>query len=337
MKQKKLFIFIQLFTVLSACDFDNKNTHIITEFSKKKEIEITVIETAPVILAPEEMFIMNDQIWVFQSKKDTLFDVFALPNCNYLFSTGRKGQGPDEFIFPIGKTIQTNDSGFTILDANFIKFVSCQSNGALHITHSIKTFDHLAVNGFIRLNDSLVCAFTGCATGSSNDFEYQMKNLYSKKVIEFSSYPKLTTKEYEGEQRCQIYYKHLTANPNERKMAAFYSFFKYFRIYSYDGVLEKEGFVKIPPYKYQSENVEGWTKRKIYYGKPVATEKYIYVPCMGNEIQVWDWNGNPIIQFSLNQTFCTFAVSENRKKIYLISANEDDYNKIFTFDISHLY
>lgn len=72
---------------------------------------------------------------VFQSKKDSLFDVFALPNCNYLFSTGRKGQGPDEFIFPIGKTIQTNDSGFTILDANFIKFVSCQSNGALYITH----------------------------------------------------------------------------------------------------------------------------------------------------------------------------------------------------------
>ena len=263
MKQKKLFIFIQLFTVLSACDFDNKNTHIITEFSKKKEIEITVIETAPVILAPEEMFIMNDQIWVFQSKKDSLFDVFALPNCNYLFSTGRKGQGPDEFIFPIGKTIQTNDSGFTILDANFIKFVSCQSNGALHITHSIKTFDHLAVNGFIRLNDSLVCAFTGCATGSSSDFEYQMKNLYSKKVIEFSSYPKLTTKEYEGEQRCQIYYKHLTANPNERKMAAFYSFFKYFRIYSYDGVLEKEVSVKIPPYK--SDNVEDWEKRNGNY------------------------------------------------------------------------
>lgn len=335
MKQKKLFIFIQLFTVLSACDFDNKNTHIITEFPKKKEIEITVIETAPVILAPEEMFIMNDQIWVFQSKKDSLFDVFALPNCNYLFSTGRKGQGPDEFIFPIGKTIQTNDSGFTILDANFIKFVSCQSNGALYITHSIKTFDHLAVNGFIRLNDSLVCAFTGCATGSSSDFEYQMKNLYSKKVIEFSSYPKLTTKEYEGEQRCQIYYKHLTANPNERKMAAFYSFFKYFRIYSYDGVLEKEVSVKIPSYK--SDNVEDWEKRNVYYGKPVATEKYIYVPCMGNEIQVWDWNGNPIIQFSLNQTFCTFAVSENRKKIYLISANEDDYNKIFTFDISYLY
>ncbi|RNC63255.1 6-bladed beta-propeller [Proteiniphilum sp. X52] len=333
MNRTNLFILLIFLIGLAACHVEDKKTSNVTKFPEKKEIKVTVIKTAPEILAPEEMIIMNDQIWVFQSKKERLFDVFELPDCKHIFSTGRKGQGPNDFIFPIGRTLQIHHTGFTILDANVLKFITPQPDGSLEVTHTVKTFDHLAVNGFIRLDDSLYCAFTGCATGSTSDCEYQMIDLARKKTIEFSSYPNLTTKEYEGDQRCQIYYKHLTAIQGKRKIAAFYSFFKFFRIYSYDGVLEQEVHVKIPPY--QSDNVENWKKRMIFYGRPVSTEKYIYVPCMGNEIQVWDWEGNPVIQYTLDQTFITFDVCENTNRIFLISAKEDDHDKIFSFDLMH--
>jgi len=41
-------------------------------------------------------------------------------------SSGQKGQGPNDFIFPIGNTIQVTNEGFIILDMNIIKFVEPQ-------------------------------------------------------------------------------------------------------------------------------------------------------------------------------------------------------------------
>lgn len=335
MQQKKTLILLWLIIIsFTACKTDDNKATIISSFPKESQPDITAIQTAPVLLAPEEMFIIDNQIWVFQSQKDTLFDVFELPACNYLFSTGQKGQGPNDFIFPIGNTIQVTNEGFTILDMNIVKFVKPEPDGSLNVAHSVKAFNNIPVNGFIILNDSLNCAFTGCGDGSKSNYEYQIKNVHTNDVIEFSDYPNLMDKEYEGDERCQIYYKHLTANSKKEKFAAFYSFFKYFRIFTSEGFLEKHIYVKIPPYK--SDNVEDWTKRMVYYGPPISTNQYIYAPCMGNEIQVWDWNGDPIIRYSLNQTFRTFTVCENTNKIYLISAKEENENKIFSFNLSHI-
>ncbi len=335
MQQEKRLILLWLIIIsFTACESDDNKVTIISSFPKNTLPDIAVIKTAPVLFAPEEMFIIDNQIWVFQSQKDTLFDVFELPDCNYLFSTGQKGRGPNDFIFPIGNTIQLTNEGFSILDMNIVKFIKPQPDGSLNITHSVKAFNNISVNGFILLNDSLNCAFTGCGDGSKSNYEYQIKNVHTNEVIEFSDYPNLTDKEYEGDERCQIYYKNLTANFKKGKFAAFYSFFKYFRIFTTEGFLEKQIYVKIPPYK--SNNVEDWTKRMVYYGPPISTNQYIYAPCMGNEIQVWDWSGNPIIRYSLNQTFRTFTVCENTNKIYLISAKEENENKIFSFNLSHI-
>lgn len=332
--KKALILFWIIIISFPACRTEDGNATIISSFPKESQPEISTILTAPVLLAPEEMFIINNQIWVFQSKKDTLFDVFELPYCNYLFSTGQKGQGPNDFIFPIGHTIQVADGGFTILDANVVKFVKPQTDGSLNVTSSYKAFNNIPVNGFISLNDSLICAFTGCGDGSKSNYEYRIKNIHTNEVIEFSDYPSLTDKEYESDKRCQIYYKHLASNSQKDKFVAFYSFFKYFRIFTLEGNLEKQVYVKTPPFK--SDNVEDWTKRMVYYGPPVTTTQYIYAPCMGNEIQVWDWNGNPIIRYSVNQTFRTFTVCENTNKIYFISAKEENENKIFSFNLSHI-
>jgi hypothetical protein len=330
---KLRWLLIGMSVLLFACNLNvSEKNMVITTFPEKKEIKTSVIQTAPVILAPDEMFIMNDQIWILQNKKDTLFDVFGLPDCNYLFSTGTKGQGPNEFIFPIGKTIQTGEDWFTVLDVNVMKTVTLQTNNSLQTVKSEKIFDQFPVNGFIKLNDSLFCAFADCATGTTGNYEYQLKNLSKEGEIKFSKYPNLTGKKFRGDERCQIYYKYLVANPSERKFAAFYSFFKFFRIYSYEGTLEKEIQVKTPPF--QSGDVENREERELYYGRPFATEKYIYALCSANEIQVWDWNGNPIIQYDLDKEFFAFAVSEKYKKVYLVCTEETDLDKIYVLDLS---
>lgn len=293
--------------------------------------------TDSVILAPDAMFVMNDHIWVFQRKKDIIFDVFDIQTYEYLFSTGRKGQGPNEFVFPMGQTIQAENEYFTILDHINLKTVFLQPDIGLHTVKIQKIFDQSPINGFIKLNDSLYCAFTDCATGTTSDFEYQIKNIYNNSIFKFSTYPEyLAKKKFEQDIRCQVYYKHLVANPVKRKFAAFYSRYKVLRLFSYEGILEKEIHVNIPPY--QIDDVENSEERLFFYVRLSSTLQYIYAYCASNkEIQVWDWEGNPIILYRLDRDYSRFTVSEKYKKIYLVSSNESDLDKIFVINMLHIF
>jgi hypothetical protein len=240
-----------LFVECNSSD-QKKDIKTVTEFPVKKEIKATVIRTAPVILAPSGIFIMNDRIWVIQIQKDTLFDVFDLYNCSYLYGTGTKGPGPDEFIFPMVQTIQVDGDEFTIFDNIMLKTVEMSPNGHIHIKKSEKIFNSFPVNGFMKLNDSLFCAFADCATGMAGDFEFEfkLKNIRSGEETKFGKYPDLTTQKYQGDQKCQIYHKYPIANSSQGRFATFYSFFKIFRIYSINGEPEKEIHVNIAPYSF---------------------------------------------------------------------------------------
>jgi hypothetical protein len=317
---------------------------VITGFPAKKELKATIIQTSPVILDPNFMFIMNNQIWIFQPRKDTLFDVFNLPDCSYLCGVGTRGQGPDEFIYPQAQTIQVENNRFIVYDRNVMKTAEMQSPKLLRVVKKEKVFDIYPVNGFAKLNDSLFCMFADFFLGIEGDieFEFLLKNTYSGEEIKFSKYPEyLTTRKYLGDEKCKIYIKSPVANASKGKFATFYNFFKFFRIYSINETvkLEKEVHVNIEPFG--TDNLDNWEKRDVYYGKPFGTEKYIYAPC-SNEIQVWDWDGNPVMQYFLDITPCCFAVSEELKKLYVLKwmekeENEDEsIDKIYVYDLVHL-
>jgi hypothetical protein len=332
-------------TMVLACDGNKTVTSkdvIVTKFPETKELKATVMQTAPVILAPAGIFIMNDQIWIVQTKKDTIFDVFNLHDCKYLYSVGTKGQGPDDFIFPQAQSIQVENNSFTVHDRYVLKTVEMQSPKQLRVVKREKIFDIYPVNGFTKLNDSLFCMFAECMTGKEGDFEFEflLKNTRSKEEIKFSKYPDLTTQKFRGDDKCRIYVKSSVANSSKGKLATFYNYFKFFRIYSFDGTPEKEVHVNIEPYS--TDNIDDWEKRNVYYGKPVATERYIYAVCAPNEIQVWDWDGNPVIRYFLDGGAYCFTVSEELKKLYTIldsefeKGNDELIDKIYVYDLVHL-
>ena len=339
---KNIYLFIVLAVFLYSCQSKVIERTEIVEFPMNLKINPSVILTDSVILAPDAMFVMNDQIWILQRKMDPLFYVFDIQTCNFLFSTGTKGQGPDDFIFPRGLTIQSENDFFTILDVgkgNIVKTMEWIPNYGLRTLKSEVPFsDGNPLNGFIKLSDSLFCAFADCFTGTVGNLEYKIMNTLDRKEFKFSKYPEnIVRKKLEQDMKCQIYGKNLIANSEKKRFAAFYNYFKFFRIYSYEGELINETYVNIPPY--QTKNIENWEARLIYYGKPEASDQYIYAYCSANkEIQVWDWDGNPIINYMLmnDKIYSKFTVSEKLKTIYLLSYDEDDLDKIFTFELTHL-
>ncbi|MDR2423642.1 MAG: TolB-like 6-bladed beta-propeller domain-containing protein [Prevotellaceae bacterium] len=334
----KVLIYI-LLSIFVACGapVSKEKVAVITEFPVTKELKADTVRTAPVILDTEAMFIMDDRIYIIQTKKDTLFDVFDLNDCRYLRSVGTRGGGPNEFLFPNPYSVQVHGSQFTLYDRAFMRTVEIPPNGSLQIVKSEKIFDVLPVNDFVCLNDSLYCAVADCATGTTGDLEYRMKNMKNGKEIKFSEYPDLLEQEYTGELRCKLYQKCSTANAEHGKFAAFYCYCKYIRIYniSSEMEIEKEVHVNIPPFK-QTGNMKNYKERKLFYTQVFSTDKYIYARCAPNEIQVWDWDGNPVISYLLDQTSFWFAISEKTKKIYTVNFDEENWDKFFVYDLSHL-
>jgi hypothetical protein len=339
MKIKNLSIYCFIALLIACNKIVPSKDVTVTEFPATKELKATVMQTDPVILDPDGIFIVNSQIWVIQNKKDTLFDVFNLYDGKYLYSTGIKGGGPDDFIFPQAQTIQVEDDKFTILDRFMLKTMEVQPSGSLRTVKRERIFDMATLNGFLKINDSLFCTFADCLTGADGDFEFEflLKNISSGKEIKFSKYPDLTVQKFQGDQKCFIYNKYPVANSSRGIFATFYGYFKFARFYSINnGVLEleKELHVNIEPYS--TDNIDNWEKRNIYYSKPVATDKYIYVPCSDNEIQVWDWEGNPIMQYFIDIDFSAFTISEKLNKLYAVQYTDDDesIDKIYVYDLN---
>ena len=336
--KNKIIFFLLFMMIIAACRQLNKE-NVVTEFPKKAQLSATVLKTEPVIFLPDKMLIINDQLWINQRMKNPTFDVFHLPDGEYLYSTGTKGQGPNEFINT--SVVQKLNDRIYILDHPFVKINEIGDNGRLKTIDTYKPFIITPINGLIVLNENLFCSFAYCATGLTGKEEYRMSNRINGKEKVFSLYPKLSAAKYEGEQRCQIYIKRLVSNPKTLQFAAFYAYFKFIRFYNYDGVMEKEIFVEIPPYK--PENVDDSDERMFYYIGVESTEKYIYALCANSkpnddetlpEMQVWDWEGNPVIQYTFDKIFISFVVSEDDKKMYATTYDNDD--EIYVYDMIHL-
>ncbi|MGI5833927.1 MAG: hypothetical protein ACOX59_04850 [Bacteroidales bacterium] len=327
----KNLIYLLPLLLLFSCREKSVTTITVAGFPSTIELEAKTLETDTAILAPSEMFILNDQLWILQSRNNPLFWVYSLDKGNFLYSTGYKGHSSNEFIHPGFMTIQLiNEHTFTMLDNSFLKTIEVSKDGILNVLKTESIFDLRPINGFVRLNDSLYCAFADCATGTESDFEYRIKNRNTNKESKFSEYPVLFNFEEKGDERCQLYYKYLVANAKENKFAAFYGYFNYIRIFK-DLELEKEIFIEAIPFKADREN------RKNYYKKPYSSEEFIYAPCFSDKIQVWDWEGQPIALLTLEHSFFRFTIDEKRQKLYTISLGEENENKIRVYDIGFLH
>ena len=75
----------------------------------------------------------------------------------------------------------------------------------------------------------------------------------------------------------------------------------------------------------------------------MAIGDYVYVLCSNSnvgesyksqfsEIQVWDWEGNPIVCYKLDRKISMFALSDKYDKIFALNRLNDD--ELYIYDIS---
>lgn len=323
---------------LSACS----NSEEAEAFVKMIELDQTLkgkeIPISAFLFRPRKMVLTKDKIVIYDDTENDKFKVFSYPDVEFLFSWGKKGEGPDEIGFVNSTGLSATDSTFRFLDLTILKeYAFANSNKVKLVKRTELMESQGALNGFCWLDNSMFIA----AVDNPTDIESEYIFLYPNKKTG-RAFGKLPEEGFDFDFHTQklIYYiKHAVANPRERKIIAFYGRQNMIKVFNYEGQLLKDITF--------NENTFGSKVEsdRVSFAAPYPTDKFIYVfyfnKSMGSsieelnsltpEILVWNWEGELIKRFALDKPIFSFAVSEEYRKIY--GADIQGGNKIYEFTI----
>jgi hypothetical protein len=336
---KKYLIIVFFICFLFSCKKEKQDVLIITKFPVQENLVASVINIPPINLAPDNIFITDNYLVMASIRKDTIFDFFLLPNCNYQFSAGIKGGGPDDFstmidLFYFAPTIKGFNVFFTEKGIYREVEIDKRSKNIYTVNNKRLKFEQLPVQGFHPLGNDRIVYMSGFEKKS----EFSIFDSKTNKTIFLSPYPKWTGRELEND-RMFTYVKGIVPKPDGEMFAAFYVYFKRWRIYNNEGMLIRDISVKIPPF---SSNLLDIDERYVYYGRIFATNNYLYALCKNKkrneslpedntELQVWDWDGNPVALYNLDKYLFCFTIDEKENVLYGVNRDEENEDKIFKY------
>ena len=310
----------------SCSDKDRKvETVIIKDFPAEYRLDGTLVSSMDSLPIMGQMFITGRKLVVHQPRSKRPFRVYDLNNLSQNYEAGFIGHGANEFSFisPIYFAPQPDET-FLLLDNDRLKHVSLRPDSSLETLSTQTTFDLLPVNGFVK-GGNLYISFADCASGTEGDMEFRCFDINNKREQKFSPYPQFHLGDIGQDERCQLYYKRCVCNERKNRMVSFYSYFPYFRLY--------DDYTKLSKEVYFGERLGASviSKKTSYYGNIYATEEYIYVS-FKTDIQVWNWDAEPVALLHFDRRVLTFAVDEENGILYaLVSDKEYDCYRFYTY------
>jgi hypothetical protein len=338
---KHLYIIPVWLLLCCTCTDQAKQTKVVTAFPKTGELKAHIQKIPEPVLLPRFMSIANDYLFVYKEKEARLFEVFHLPEGTYLCSAGGRGQGPDDFGLLDSRSFHACGNGFKVMEAgsNLLKTVEFENN-QLHVSHAERMLENPSNNGFYPLADSIYLTL-----GNIGDLtEYNLLDSKTGNITKTGDYPQWAgTNVTEPGQVFFTYVKSCVVHPDGKKFAAFYGRFKRFRIYDRSAALLHDVDVGIEPSSAEMEN--GQAVSAYYISQPQAIGNHIYALCAnaqdhrpdrpnGCELQVWDWDGNPVACYRLDRKISFIAISEKYGKLYALDMSVDD--ELYSYDLPEL-
>lgn len=269
----------------------------------------------------------NDYLIVSELRKNDFFHIFSLPDLKYLFTAGRNGKGPNEFMVP-PTYIGVNKNGFEVYDPILerLRFFSINTDSMVEIKNiSLGYKGQMGpLNRPKRINDSTYFADYGTSVENTNNEYIALKPADDKSLFTFGKYP---PSDLENFDRYSHFLKTNASRKNGNQFAAFYIYHNRFKIYDGKGKKLIDFTINDPNIQVNSNSASKYMYKVISQ----ATEDYIYLLGVYNpedkiydnpdaklktSIEVWSWDGKPIYRASFDRLIHGFTVSEDYKKIY---------------------
>ncbi|WP_288259474.1 hypothetical protein [uncultured Bacteroides sp.] len=320
----RICIFVSFLSAIFLLEGCTSRKEPSTGLPSLKELRADSISIPPVLLSVTRLFVVNNMLVAYEQRKDTMFSFWKLPECNYLFSAGCRGDGPNDFLM-LDRTFQATPHGFKTfeLSSSRIKEVAIDSMGLFKVLSNKQLeVEQGGLNRFLFLEDDSYCFIS-----DKEEYEYTLLDKH-KGVCDFSSYPEGLLRKEQDELNRFVYNKLTVASPKGDKFAAFYAYIKLCRIYNSKGELLEEQMLRQP-----DENIS--EEKHIYYSSyPYADENYIYILTdeeEGKILEIWNWEGALVSRYLLDKPVDCLAASSANGKVYAVCQEREDV--IYTYNI----
>lgn len=293
-------------------------------------------DTAIFSIKESVLLIKNNRL-IMKSFTNPVFYIFSLPDLKLQKSLGKMGQAPDEFMYPTIAPSVSDDWLCYVFEVSQNKLYGLDEKGTIQIIkkpfEEFKRQDLNATLQFANVGDDDFMYVTDSKTGKSVFRITQNGDSVSKKeVFNLGLNP--------NRKSPFAYIGDFVVNPQKNRMAYAY---KYFKIVKFMDLcaqtvrtinFERDEFDEKSPYK-----INGLDQNITHYWGACAQDDYVYFLYSGRTptdvwkesrkenyyifVEQYDWNGNPIRRYKLDQ-WGYFTVDEKNKKLYLASTNHDD-------------
>lgn len=302
---KKFFVYCFILFFIICCIHDDIFSPEKIELKAEKKL----LEE---IISPEFITRVDNKLVISSSKSGNMLHIYSLPDLRYLYSTGRKGSGPEEIqLFPMFCESLNQALYVWGYGPMTIKKFDVNQNGELKFNDLIKLPRYEAFNYMHILNDSLFIYYL------PDNLKIVKLDLKNNKFLDDIQ----MKKDNHGES--YFYSNRGTIAANDSFLVFGYLFKKQINIFWVNNFkLHKK---IIGNYKHK-DPVVGDFKTPVYYTNIVAGEDFFYALCTDNKsnsvvMEVYNYNGLFMKKFTFDITPQLFAVDENNKTIYGFAYN----------------
>ncbi len=297
---RKILIFCSLLLFTNACRNDDSSSPEKRELKSEREI-------LKEIISPDFLTRIDNKLIISSHQSDPELYVYSLPDLKYLHSTGKKGRGPGEIhLFPmfcesLNQTLYVWGYGPKTIG----KF-DINQNGELNLNDTIRLPMYEMFNYMHIFNDSLFIYY------QPDDLTIVKFDLKNKKYLDNIRMKK------DDHNESYFYSNRGTIAANDSFVVFGYLFKKQINIYGLnDFRLHKE---IIGNYNHKNP-VVGDFNTPVYYTHIAACKNYFYALCRNNKsnsavMEVYNYNGSFVNEFTFDITPSLFAVDEDNKTIY---------------------
>jgi len=316
---KKYLLLIAMFFLLSNCDSIGRNRHHVASNISLTADSIKI----NYLLNLNQIFCIKDFLIIESDNTADLYYFFTLPEMQFAFSFGNKGQGPDEFLFNHGLIESPSSNAFFIADngnKEIRKFEIGDSITEIK-SFSLKDMNKMIPNDIHFMSSEIFC-FQNRTPGKtiieSWDFAHNEQSQYydlsqnsnsilddgllsssMNRIVYAYSYQDRISILHEGK---QVDIRNQPITVNEQKMTHYYA-----------GVQSDEKYIVV-----------------LYIG---ASEEEILsnLEHFVSKVHIYNWEGDFLCSFELDRFISKFSIDFKQMKMYSYSPLNEDY--IYTYNI----
>lgn len=325
--------------LLVSCKEEQAVNLVFEKFPKEEVIKPVEFKTEASILAPVSLCISGSSLIVPQRQTDSIITVFSLPlETEKYYTYGKMGNGPTDLNESMYfRQIIPEEQGFCLLSLNnhTLNYFKISDNEIVREPENDKVLDESEIlNNFISLGNQ---SFAYSAP-FGDEHEFYIHKEGQKDPLKVGTMPLWHKFSADPMELPFIYLKSCVAKPDGDRFVSFYCYFKRFRIYSKEGDLIREVTVENGEKEELDKNSSNW---KFYYSHmPVATDDYIFMLADSEsvegtkDLQVFNWDGEPIAKYNLAKNVQSIAYDSQRKKLY--GCSDEHENTIFIYALDKL-